>query len=398
MKQILLMIGVAAVVGCRKKEPVQPTTPNPETTKPEPTKPEPTKAKATAGSKLWEFETGSSVYSSPAIGSDGTVYVGSTDKKLYAINGKSGVKLWEFETGSDVYSSPAIGPDGTVYVGSGYPFKLYAINGKSGVKLWEFLFEGYIGVSGITLGSDETIYLTRGNKIEAIDGNTRERKWTFDKGGRLSIGTDGAIYFHDGDFYSLDGKTGDVKWKLKERGADARPPAIGADGTVYVSFFHGELYAIDGNTGAKKWKFEYGTYPGGCAIGVDDTVYIPYGNERKLYALDGKTGAKKWEFIWRKDGFDSYVSVPAIGDDGTVYFGTQNNKLYAVDGKTGTKKWEFETGGSVSSPVIGDDGTLYIGSGDKKVYAIKTDSKGPAKSAWPMFGQNAQHTGRVMKK
>ena len=297
-----------------------------------------------------------------------------------------------------MYSSPAIGPDGTVYVGSGYPFKLYAINGKSGVKLWEFLLEGHIGVSGITLGSDETIYLTRGRKIEAIDGNTRERKWTFDKGGRLSIGTDGAIYFHASDFYSLDGKTGDVKWKLKERGADARPPAIGADGTVYVSFFHGELYAIDGNTGAKKWKFEYGTYPGGCAIGVDDTVYITYGLERKLYALDGKTGAKKWEFIWRKDGFDSYVSVPAIGDDGTVYFGTEDNKLYAVDGKTGTKKWEFETGGSVSSPVIGDDGTLYIASGDKKVYAIKTDSKGTAKSAWPMFGQNAQHTGRVMKK
>ena len=32
------------------------------------------------------------------------------------------------------------------------------------------------------------------------------------------------------------------------------------------------------------------------------------------------------------------------------------------------------------------------------LYAIKTDSKGPAKSPWPMRGQNAQHTGRVMKK
>mgnify|MGYP002867680806 FL=1 len=50
------------------------------------------------------------------------------------------------------------------------------------------------------------------------------------------------------------------------------------------------------------------------------------------------------------------------------------------------------------SPVIGADGTLYIGSGDKKVYAIKTDSKGPAKSPWPMRGQNARQTGRVMKK
>ena len=108
MKQILLMIAVVAVVGCGKKEPVQPSATNTEATKPEKetgkettqpttpnteaTKPEPTKAKATAGTKLWEFETGGGVYSSPAIGSDGTVYVGSHDNKLYAINGKSGVR------------------------------------------------------------------------------------------------------------------------------------------------------------------------------------------------------------------------------------------------------------------------------------------------------------------
>ena len=68
----------------------------------EPIKPEPTKAKT--GVKLWEFETGDWVISSPAIGSDGTVYVGSEDNKLYAINGTTGVKLWEFETGDAVYS------------------------------------------------------------------------------------------------------------------------------------------------------------------------------------------------------------------------------------------------------------------------------------------------------
>ena len=39
---------------------------------------------------IWEFRTGGPVLSSPAIGSDGTVYVGSRDYRLYAINGKSG--------------------------------------------------------------------------------------------------------------------------------------------------------------------------------------------------------------------------------------------------------------------------------------------------------------------
>jgi hypothetical protein len=67
--------------------------------------------------------------------------------------------------------------------------------------------------------------------------------------------------------------------------------------------------------------------------------------------------------------------------------------------KPGTVLWEFETGGFVaSSPAIGSDGTVYVGSDDNKLYAIKTDSKGLAKSPWPMRGQNAQHTGQVTNK
>ena len=92
-------------------------------------------------------------------------------------------------------------------------------------------------------------------------------------------------------------------------------------------------------------------------------------------------------------------SSPAIGSDGTVYVGSMDKKLYAINGKSGVKLWEFETEGYVgSSPAIGSDGTVYVGSNDKKLYAIKTDSKGLAKSPWPMRGQNARHTGRVMKK
>ena len=61
----------------------------------------------------------------------------------------------------------------------------------------------------------------------------------------------------------------------------------------------------------------------------------------------------------------------------------------------GIKLWEFETGNYVKSPAIGSDGTVYVGSYDKKLYAIKTNSKGLAKSPWPMRGQNPQHTGRA---
>ena len=116
------------------------------------------------GTPIWEFVVGGGV-SSPAIGSDGTVYIGSDDKKLYALNGKSGVKLWEFVAGGPVSSSPAIGSDGTVYVGSDDK-KLYAINGKTGVKLWEFETGGLV-FSSPAIGSDGTVYFG-GKKLYAI--------------------------------------------------------------------------------------------------------------------------------------------------------------------------------------------------------------------------------------
>ncbi|MFL2905669.1 MAG: PQQ-binding-like beta-propeller repeat protein [Limisphaerales bacterium] len=126
------------------------------------------------------------------------------------------------------------------------------------------------------------------------------------------------------------------------------------------------------------------------AIGSDGTVY--FGGDRKLYAINGKTGIKRWEF----ETGEGVESSPAIGSDGTVYVGSYDKKLYAINGKTGVKLWEFETGHWVqTSPAIGSDGTVYVGSRDKKLYAIKADSKGLAKSPWPMRGQNPQHTGRA---
>ena len=182
MKHLFLVMTIGVLVGCGKKDSVKPNTPNPKASQPttpnsytantNTTKPEPAKSKVIVGGKLWEFETGDPVSSSPAIGPDGTVYVGSDDNKLYAINGKTGVKLWEFETGDYVPSSSAISSDGTVYVGS-HDKKLYAINGKTGAKLWEFE-TGDIVWSSPAIGSDGTVYVgSDDNKIYAIKTDSK---------------------------------------------------------------------------------------------------------------------------------------------------------------------------------------------------------------------------------
>ena len=197
MKHVLLMIVIVMSVQGSEKEPIRPSA----------TKPEPTKTKATAGVKLWEFETGGVLFSSPAIGTDGTVYVGSLDKKLYAIHGKTGVKLWEFATGGALFSSPATGTNGTVYVGSDDK-KLYAIHSKAGVKLWEFVTRDGVR-SSPAIGTDGTVYIGLGRNLYAINGKTGVKLWEFATGGNV---------------YSS--------------------PAIGSDGTVYVGSMDKKLYAF----------------------------------------------------------------------------------------------------------------------------------------------------------
>ena len=55
--------------------------------------------------------------SSPAIGSDGTIYIGSNDDNLYAVN-PDGTEKWRYVVPGrrPVRASPAIASDGTIYV------------------------------------------------------------------------------------------------------------------------------------------------------------------------------------------------------------------------------------------------------------------------------------------
>jgi len=64
------------------------------------------------------------VVSSPAV-AEGTVYVGSEDNNLYAIDAATGKEVWHYATGDWIDSSPAIS-NGVVYVGSNDK-NLYAI-------------------------------------------------------------------------------------------------------------------------------------------------------------------------------------------------------------------------------------------------------------------------------
>jgi outer membrane protein assembly factor BamB len=76
--------------------------------------------------KRWELTLERCVFGPPSVGSDGTVYCGSTDGRFRAVDGKTGKVKWSFLTGNSAGIAPAIGSDGVVYVGS-EDHRLYAI-------------------------------------------------------------------------------------------------------------------------------------------------------------------------------------------------------------------------------------------------------------------------------
>jgi len=197
------------------------------------------------GKLKWKYKTGWGVASSPAIGSDGTIYVGSCDNYTYAIN-PDGTLKWKFKTGWYVYSSPAIGSDGTIYIGS-YDHNLYAIN-PDGTKKWNFTTGGEIH-SSPAIGDDGTIY------IGSLDKNL------------YAINPDGTL-----------------KWNFSTEGYIYSSPAIGGDGTIYVGSYDHNLYAVYPN-GTVKWKFQTWWYvKSSPAIGSDGTVYVG-SDDDFLYAI-----------------------------------------------------------------------------------------------------------------
>jgi outer membrane protein assembly factor BamB len=160
------------------------------------------------GTLKWSYSSNGDIYSSPAIGSDGTIYFGSYDNYLYALNPDGSLK-WRYDAGTDVYTSPAIGQDGTIYFGQMYGEyhhgEFNALN-PDGTLKWSYPTDCDI-YSSPAIGQDGTIYF-----------------------GTCSMDTDNYLYAINPD--------GSIKWRFLIGYLTRSSPAIGSDGTIYLGIRH----------------------------------------------------------------------------------------------------------------------------------------------------------------
>ena len=120
------------------------------------------------GKTNWTYSASMAFTSSPVIGPDSTIYIGSADNNLYAIN-PDGTRKWTFETGMQVMSTPAVGSNGVIYFVSG-DGNIYAVNPDS-TQLWAISYDrnsGWSGESSPTIGPNGNVYVHAGRKLYAI--------------------------------------------------------------------------------------------------------------------------------------------------------------------------------------------------------------------------------------
>ena len=246
------------------------------------------------GKLLWAYrKSGSHIVSSATIGTDGTIYFGAGDVSdfvgpnstgsLYALNPWDGSVKWRYSTPAPIlYTSPAIGSDGMVYIGC-YDTHLHAVS-ASGLLVWKFKTAGYVMSAPVLtiVKNVTTVYICALKAVYAIsqDGTLR---WTYATGDYISsspaVGTNGAIFVtsQDNAVYALHPVTGALQWQFQSYHPIYTTPSVGGDNTLYFGSTDAFFYAVNGTDGLLLWRrATQGAMQirAPAAIDYDGTVYI----------------------------------------------------------------------------------------------------------------------------
>lgn len=236
--------------------------------------------------------------------SQGKVFVGSSDGKLYALEGDSLKELWKFATEDKIWSTPAVSGD-SVYVGS-FDKKLYARRVSDGGRRWEFETSGAIAATPLV--------------------------------------NNGVVYAGSFDryLYAIDAASGNLKWKFQSGSWFwARPVAYG--NAVYAPSLDGKVYALNASTGDKLADFNLGSPISSSPVLVGQQVIIVT-EDGMVYTLDTASNKiSNLTTLKTKRGGKQTVYAPLAARGGIVYIHTQtkqNETVYALNAAAGTISWE----------------------------------------------------------
>jgi outer membrane protein assembly factor BamB len=273
--------------------------------------------------------------SSPVV-TEGSVYFGSGDGHLYALNAGSGELRWKFKTGDVIHASPAYA-NGVLFFGS-WDSYFYAVDAKTGKEKWRFhggedsLLHNQVGFQSSPAVVDGIVYTgCRDAQLYALDAATGKEKWKFDNALSWVITSpaivDGKVYFGTSDsslFHIVDAATGKSLVKQDAKAYTFSSPAV-TDDTVYIGILNGTLAARDRKSGELLWEFqtESSRQNQGWVLTSDHRFNMPF-----LFFDNWREGPLVAQM--RQMSVGSIFSSPLVAN-GVVYFGSTDGYLYAVE-------------------------------------------------------------------
>jgi eukaryotic-like serine/threonine-protein kinase len=319
-----------------------------------------------SGSLLWRYQTENEVRATPAVSQD-TVFIGSYDNNLHAINRSTGKLRWKFPTEGGICVTPALFR-GSVIFGS-QDFNVYSVNQGMGKEDWRYRTWNRVHSSPricenrLYIGSDDMY-------VHAVEPATGIMIWRHQAYREIwsSAAYDNGIVFigsSDASVYAIDALTGEHKWRFRAQAEVISSPAV-MDGYVYFGSRDYAIYAVDVKSGWQAWRTPTDGHVISSPLIVDDQLFIG-SSDNHLYCLDRRTG----KIVWKYATGGQVNSSPAY-EGGALYFGSSDHNVYSLD-LQGKLRWRYATGDIVpGSPSI-RDGIVYIGSADGCVYALRAD-------------------------
>ena len=334
-----------------------PPTPTPTPTPTPPPMPTNTPLPPKPGEIVWRFQTGGLIEGAP-LAADGTVYIGSQDGALYALNAATGEVRWEYAAGGGIGADAAIAPGAIVM--ADLDGRIHAVDRDTGARKW--ITEPSSEIRG-KISTNRTSAFAANIDGDAMAVNLKDGSplWTYEaggpiRGGAFAVGKSVFLASRDDWAHSLDAETGELKWKTEMGGAANSVNAL-ARGLAVAGARDGRLYAMNAATGAGG-AIVHGSAASRNAVffGADDGY---------AYSVSLKDGSLNWR---RKLG-DRVSSAPAL--DGGVLYIASGGTLFALDAANGAEVWARELGGAVGARAIAvADGMVYVGAGDSRAYAI----------------------------
>jgi outer membrane protein assembly factor BamB len=249
-----------------------------------------------------------------------------------------------------------------------------------------------VAIYGTPVVEGDLVYIAGYNgKICAYNVSNLAARWVYPREGNLEPFVGGLVIVKgklivgssDGKVYALDAATGDKSWEFATGDKIWATPAIDGD-TLYIGSFDKKLYALNIGDGSKKWEFAAGGAIISTPLVHNDTIYIG-SFDRNLYAVNAINGNLKWKFT----GESWFWAEPVVYND-NIYAGCLDGNVYVLKADTGEKVKALDLKSGISSqPVIVDssvivaarNGVIYsiaTGSQDiKQIADIKTDVDGP---------------------